>query len=99
MEKVCVAIVTLNRKEYLCQLLDALDKSSYPIEMLVIVDNASSDGTSKELQDRGTIQEYEAGKVKLSKWNSRDVYYFLSEENTGGSGGFNKVFEIALKYD
>lgn len=99
MEKVCVAIVTFNRKEYLCQLLDALDKSSYPIEMLVIVDNASSDGTCEKLYDRGIIQKYVTGEVTLSKWNFRDVYYFLSEENTGGSGGFNKVFEIALKYD
>lgn len=99
MDKVCVTIVTYNRKKYLCKLLEALDMSTYPIEMIIIVDNASSDETCLELVKQGIIHNYETEKVSLSEWKNKKVVYYLSKENTGGSGGFNKAFEIALNYE
>lgn len=40
----CV-VVTYNRLALLKECLDALDKQTYPIHKIVIVDNCSTDGT------------------------------------------------------
>ncbi|BCX87971.1 hypothetical protein MIN45_P0338 [Methylomarinovum tepidoasis] len=52
--KVLVIIVTWNKKDHVLALLDSLGNLDYPRELLdiVVVDNASHDGTVEALQDR-----------------------------------------------
>jgi GT2 family glycosyltransferase len=51
---VLVIIVTWNKKEYVIELLDSLEDLAYPREAMdiLVVDNASSDGTVKALRER-----------------------------------------------
>lgn len=99
MDKVCIAIVTFNRKNYLLKLLEKLIESSHPIDTIVIVDNASTDGTSDFLKQHKIIETAQKDKISISNWNNVRICYYLNPINSGGSGGFNKVFEIALKFE
>lgn len=74
MNKVSAVVVTYNRIELLKECLNALKGQSYPCDILV-VDNASTDGTDEYIQ---TIK---------SKYNN--LYYKNTEANIGGAGGFN----------
>lgn len=98
---VCVTIVTYNRAEYLQKLLEALWVQTYDIKTVIIVDNASSDGTDCLLKNNGYIDEAIKGKTTKFKKSGIEVLYYLSEWNTGGSGGFYKALDIAQsgKYD
>lgn len=74
-KKIICIVVTYNRKKCLCEnLLALLAQTRIPDEILV-VDNASTDGT------------YEYVK-KLLDQNSQ-IFYYKRPENTGGSGGFS----------
>ena len=64
---VSVIIVTYNRKRDVVECVDSVLRSSYePIEVIV-VDNASTDGTSEKLKDRY------GGKIRLIK-SSKNLY-------------------------
>ena len=95
MENVCVVLVTFNRKELLLKLLDSLFKQTKKISSIVIVDNHSTDGTSDELIQKGIIKQSVVGRCENSLYNDTNIYYYTNAENTGGSGGFQKAFEIA----
>ena len=102
MKNVCVLVVTFNRSFYLEKLLDSLLKQKYSISGIVIVNNNSTDDTEKMLFNRGFISENYIDKDILytSKYNNFiNIYYFSSSINTGGSGGFNKAFDILLNLD
>ena len=92
---VCVIIVTFNRKQLLSELLDDLLQQTYPVAGMVIVNNASTDGTEKLLIDRGIINGGETDRVVQSVWDNIVTYYYRNSKNEGGSGGFAKAFEIA----
>ncbi|MDG1621529.1 glycosyltransferase, partial [Bacillus mobilis] len=79
-------IVTYNRKELLCNCLDGLLKQSKKIEKIIIVDNASTDGTEEYLREKGFI-------------NNSSIEYNRLEENTGGAGGFKAGVELANNYE
>ena len=70
--KVCAVIVTYNRKQLLTECLDALLKQTYSAFDILIVDNASTDGTFD------TIAPYLSDRIK----------YCNTESNLGGAGGF-----------
>ncbi len=55
--KILVIIVTWNKKRYLLDLLDSLSLLAYPRQHLdiLVVDNASTDGTVEALQERDDI--------------------------------------------
>lgn len=99
MEKICVVLVTFNRKNLLINLLNALFNQTKEIKSIVIVDNNSNDGTCDLLLKEGIISDYEIGKCVISKYQNMDIHYHLNEENTGGSGGFKKAYEIAMNID
>lgn len=84
-DKACVAtvVVTYNRKSLLCECLSAILRQSRPSDMLVIVDNASTDGTSQWLQ------------TWLPQNSPRVILRFLSS-NTGGAGGFADGMRTAI---
>jgi len=70
-KRVAAVVVTYNRKDYLVRCVQALLRQTSPVDVL-IVDNASTDGTADVLQpflcDR--------------------VHYHNTGENLGGAGGF-----------
>lgn len=73
--KVASVVVTFNRKELLVKTLESLFNQSKKIDEIIIIDNASNDGTREFLEGRGYVQ------------NNLVTYIELSE-NSGGAGGF-----------
>ena len=82
MKKVAVVVVTYNRIVLLKECLEALEKQSYPCDILV-VDNASTDGT----------EEY----IRTIKNKCKNLYYKNTGANIGGAGGFNFGMRWAVK--
>ena len=50
--KITVVMVTYNRSQVVSEAIDCLQKQTYPIENIIIVDNASTDETQKLLAQR-----------------------------------------------
>lgn len=74
MNNVAAVVVTYNRLDFLKQCLSHLSKQSVPCDVLV-VDNASSDGTAEWLEEYTSSNE--------------GVYSHRMDTNSGGAGGFN----------
>lgn len=70
--KICAIVVTYNRKEMLLQCLQALQAQKYTDFDILIVDNASTDGTLDF----------------VSSYLSKRIHYVNTGANLGGSGGF-----------
>jgi len=76
MKMVIAVLVSYNRKELLIKCLSAITKQTRKPNCILIIDNASTDGTRKVLESEG--------------WLSRDdIKLFALEQNIGGAGGFN----------
>lgn len=80
--KVIIVVVTYNRKELLKECIENIEKQYYKNYKILIVDNASTDGT-KEM-----LEEY----VKNEK-----IIYRNTGANLGGAGGFNYGIKEAYK--
>lgn len=78
-----VVIVTFNRITLLQECLECVLRQTYPVSNMVIVDNASTDGTREYLKE-------------LCKSDER-ITVFYSSENRGGAEAFRKCLEIAYK--
>ena len=78
---VVAVVVTYNRRQKLQKVLDAIIAQDRPPEMIIVVDNASTDDT--------------ASVVEFAKVRSRITYARLAE-NIGGAGGFNTGIRIAF---
>src|SRR3954452_20888236 len=70
---VTIVVVTFNSLPYLAECLASVGKQSYPNWELVVIDNASTDGTVESLQSRGT------GNVIFNQRNSG----FAAAQNQG----------------
>lgn len=80
--KVTAVVVTCNRKELLCECLRALlSQTRLPDEVLVI-DNASTDGTREAVE---------------SFLKDERVQYFNTGNNLGGAGGFSCGIRLAVE--
>jgi rhamnopyranosyl-N-acetylglucosaminyl-diphospho-decaprenol beta-1,3/1,4-galactofuranosyltransferase len=75
-------VVTYNRKQSVIEVINALLNQTLACD-IIIVDNASSDGTKVALDALGLIDRQE-------------VHYIYLEENQGGSGGFFHGLEYAI---
>ncbi len=83
--RVVAVVVTWNRRDLLQESLAALEDQSLPPSRVVVVDNASTDGTAELLS---------------SSYADRDRYDVVSlTANTGGAGGFTAGIERALTHD
>ena len=82
-----VAIVTYNRLNDLKKTLELFARQSSLPAYLIVVDNASTDGTGEFL------------KQWASAPGAFPKHIILKEENTGGSGGFHTALEAAQKMD
>lgn len=79
--RVAAVVVTYNRRELLRECLEALLKQSNPNTEIIVVDNASTDGTGEYLRENF------AGKIA----------YYNTGKNLGGAGGFNYGMKKALE--
>lgn len=80
--RVCAIVVTFNRRELLLRALAALSGQTRRPDRIVVVDNASTDGTLDALAEHG--------------WSQReDVDVVALPVNTGGAGGFHRGLEVA----
>lgn len=84
MSKISAVIVTYNRIALLEQCLSAIFAQSLLPDSVLVVDNASNDGTPDIIASHG--------------WLQRPSFTFLSlNENTGGAGGFAAGLRHALE--
>lgn len=100
--KVLVVMVTYNRKNLLKNALESIFNQTKPVSGVLILDNASNDGTEDVLQKFGFLsrdQDINDGTfIKRSSGNTR-LYYYRNSVNTGGAGGFSKAVELAKELD
>lgn len=82
--KIVSVVVTYNRKNWLLKNIEALLAQSRKLDEIIIVDNASTDGT----------YEFVKGLVDSNKC----IKYYTLPENTGGSGGFSWGVEKAYEH-
>ena len=107
-----VIIVTYNRKKLLLQCLEALKKQTYPFKGIIVVDNASQDGTEKLLYQNNYLDSLPPSSIK-SEWEYNNLIDFFNErkvhftyiklsQNLGGAGGFHiglkKAYEKGYKW-
>lgn len=79
--KICSIVVTFNRKSLLSLNIDSLLMQSYKTDILII-DNASTDGTEEYIKSRYDFKE-------------NSITYYNTEKNIGGSGGFYTGLKLA----
>lgn len=86
--KFAVILVTYNRLNCLKTALSKYDQQTKSPAYILVVDNASTDGTNEYLEEWNSIasDKYEKIVVRL-------------QENTGGSGGFNRGVEEGMKLE
>lgn len=77
--KICAVVVTFNRKELLINCLNAIQEQTYKPHTVIIVDNASTDGTQSLVEESGYYNQLVDG-IKFQ--------YLLLPNNQGGAGGF-----------
>lgn len=80
-----VVIVTYNRLNLCKECICAVQSQSTAPKYIVVVNNASTDGTSEYLEE-------------LRKTDTR-IYLLQEKDNLGGAGGFYKGIEYASKLD
>lgn len=79
-------VVTYNRKNLLVECLDALEHQTLLPNKVLIVDNASTDGTLNLLKEKGFLE--------------KSLFELLAlNDNTGGAGGFYAGMRYALEQD
>lgn len=87
MKRVITVVVTYNRKDLLQEGLEALLSSDYENNRILVIDNASTDGTHEMLQ---------------KYIDNQKVFYFNTGKNRGGSYGFSfgskKAVEMECDY-
>jgi rhamnopyranosyl-N-acetylglucosaminyl-diphospho-decaprenol beta-1,3/1,4-galactofuranosyltransferase len=79
---VCAVVLTFNRRALLIECLRALLAQTHPVDRIVLVDNASTDGTPEALRAAGLLER---------------VDYRPLERNLGSSGGFHAGIGAALE--
>ncbi|MBN1625855.1 MAG: glycosyltransferase family 2 protein [Deltaproteobacteria bacterium] len=81
--KTVAIVVTYNRKELLYKCLRALFNQSAACD-IVLVDNASTDGTQDYLREQGLFDD------------KPPIHYLRLEENIGGAGGFHEGLKFVM---
>lgn len=77
--KICAIVVTFNRKRLLINCLNAINQQIYKPHTVLIVDNASTDGTKDLVEENGYHNTEKDGII---------YKYLLLPNNQGGAGGF-----------
>lgn len=82
MGSVCAVTPTYNCRGPLSQLLEVLLRQTRPVDEIIVVDNASTDGTEEMIKEKF----------------SEKVNYVRLAENIGGSGGFNVGMKLGCEH-
>ena len=72
---IAAVVVTYNRKQLLSECLSALLNQTTKIDSVIVIDNASTDGTGEMFSENGMF-------------NLPEIDYCPMEKNLGGAGGF-----------
>lgn len=80
--KVVAVVVTYNRRELLQKTLVGLESQERPVDHILVIDNASTDGTDAMLAERTP-----GAPTTIERMS----------ENTGGAGGFARGTELAFE--
>lgn len=83
-KRIACVITTYNRKQLLEECLNAVLGQSYPVEKVILIDNASTDGTTQMLREKGFLSDDK-------------MDYHRMKKNTGGAGGFYTGIRLAAK--
>lgn len=83
-KSICAVVVTYNRKEKLIECLTALKAQSYPVDHIVVIDNASQDGTVDFLRQHNFLNDISFTLITLTS-------------NQGGAGGFYEGIRFAYE--
>jgi GT2 family glycosyltransferase len=81
MPTVCAVVLTYNRRELLNDCLGAIVSQTHSCDRIVVVDNASTDGTADMLEEN---------------WSGRVDVHMLAR-NIGAAGGFNLGLRLAYQ--
>lgn len=81
--KIFIVLVTYNRKLLLSNCLIQLFNQSYKYEKIILVDNASTDGTIEYLESKKILDH-------------PNLILLKQTENTGGAGGFSAGMKYAF---
>jgi GT2 family glycosyltransferase len=84
-KSVVVVIVTWNKRQQVLRCIESVIALSYPLQAIVVVDNASTDGTVQAIRQRFN--------------ETYPIYLIRNETNEGGSGGFYRGIEAALNFN
>ncbi|NOL49908.1 glycosyltransferase family 2 protein [Pelistega europaea] len=82
---VCAVVVTFNRKNLLLNCLHALKQQTVSVDHIVVVNNASTDGTVDFLISHGWV-------------NDKSFTLLNLPENSGGAGGFHEGIKFAYEH-
>lgn len=93
-ESVYAVVVTFNRKELLIECLESLFRQTRALDGLILVDNASDDGTPEMLLSRGLIPELPpVGSKEIwevlhhpAAFSGSPIHYLRMPGNEGGGG-------------
>lgn len=83
-QKITAVVVTFNRKELLLECINAILEQSYRVDKILIIDNASTDGSEKYLKEYGVL-------------NRGNIEYRTLAQNVGGAGGFYEGIKQAYE--
>jgi len=95
---ICAVVITHNRKKLLLKCLKALLIQTHSLDSILIIDNASNDGTENLLKDNKFISKmpksinkpfesqvtFKANNIMLK------IIYVKMHQNKGGAGGFHE---------
>ena len=84
MATVCAFVLTRDRKELLVECLRGLLTQTHPVDLVIVYDNASSDGTAELLMAEGLLDDPR-------------IAYHRSEQNTGGAGGYAEGVRLSVE--
>lgn len=82
-EKIIAVVVTYNRKNLVPQTLNALRAQTRPLDSIILIDNAATDGTPEVLREQGFLDD-------------PLIIYVRLPTNTGGAGGFHEGMKRAM---
>lgn len=94
--KVCVLIVTYNRKDYLVKCIEALKNQTVKPSTIIIYDNNSTDGTEKKLIESNIIKSVKNDEITENELDEIKILFYKSTKNLGGSAGFHYGIKIAV---
>ncbi|WP_085578774.1 glycosyltransferase family 2 protein [Thalassospira mesophila] len=83
-DKIVAVVVTYNRKYLLLRTISSLKDQSHQIDEIIIIDNASTDGTADLFKDQ-------------TNDNITPIKYYRMEKNSGGAGGFHEGLKKAVQ--